>query len=107
MKKTVALCLVISTLAALVLTFTSCGGNGNGINGTYTYKDDTYGLETTYKFSGSNKVTALSVGMSFDGTYKLDGDTITISLDTLGENTYSFARNGKNIIIEGTEYIKK
>ena len=106
MKRTVALVLAVVTL---VLLISSCGG-GSGLSGTYTAKDEMFGLETSYTFSGSNKVKMSALGMNFDGTYKIDGDTIIIKTSVFGiesEESYSFEQSGKNIIIDGIEYVKK
>jgi len=110
MKKIIALFLIISTLAVLILSMTSCGGGG-GLSGTYSSTDEMFGIEVSYKFSGGNKVTMSTFGMSFDGTYKIEGNEITIKFTMFGETSeesYSFEQvSDKVIIIDGSEYTKK
>ena len=112
MKRIIALFLIVSTLAVIILSMASCGGGGGGLSGTYSYKDDLFGtaIESSYKFSG-NKVTVTSFGVTMSGTYKIDGDEITIKTSLLGissESTYTFEKISDKIIkIDGIEYTKK
>ena len=73
-----------------------------------SYKDDATGL-TTLTFDG-DKVTAKVGVVSVEGTYKIDGDKITLTFgnDTLklgGEK--SFAKDGNTITIGGAKYTKQ
>ena len=103
MKRIIALFLIISTLAVIILSMASCGGGG-GLSGTYTNND--YGGEISFKFSG-NKVTMSSFGMTIEGTYKINGDKIEMTI--MGETeTSSFEKVSNKVIkIDGDEFIKK
>ena len=92
---------IILVMAVAVLA--SCGTKLSG-----TYKDDATGL-TTLTFDG-DKVTAKAGVVSVEGTYKIDGDKITLTFgnDTLklgGEQ--SFAKDGNTITIGGAKYTKQ
>ncbi|MCL1858595.1 MAG: hypothetical protein FWF92_05115 [Oscillospiraceae bacterium] len=106
MKRIIALFLIISTLAVIILSIASCGGGG--LSGTYSTSE--YGIEMSYKFSG-NKITVTTFGISMSGTYKIDGDNIIIKTSLLGissEDSYSFEQiSDKVIAIDGIEYTKK
>jgi len=104
MKRIIALILIISTLAILILSIASCGGGGS-LRGTYV-SDDFYGLDISYQFNG-NAVTITTFAGSIPGTYKIDGDTLKITM--AGEiHTSSFEKvSDEVIIIDGIEYKKK
>jgi len=110
MKRIIAMFIIVSALSVIILSVlfvTSCGGGG-GLSGTY-YNDE-FGYEMSYKFSGG-KVTENLYNLPMSGTYKIDGDKITIKTTLLGissEDTYTFEKvSDKVIIIDGIEYTKK
>ena len=111
MKKAIALILIIAALSALVLSLTSCKGGGakeknaddpGRLSGTY---DDEIGL-ISYIFN-KDEVTMNLLGTPFNGTYKIEGDEIIMTM--LGEDTsYSFERISDTVIkIDGQNYTKK
>ena len=96
-----ALCLLISTLAA-------CGGTGN-LSGSY--KSEGF-ISTVYTFSGTDKVTASTGGglISAPGTYRIEGGTIYITTEMLGQQTiqnFTLERRGDMILLNGVKYLKQ
>lgn len=72
--------------------------------------EDAYGL-TEYKFypDGKMSIQALNLG-SFDGTYVVSGNTITIRYDALikvEENTYMVAFKGGKLYLDEQEFTRK
>lgn len=103
--KVAALALVLVMLAA---TLVSCGG----LSGTY--EASVIGTGASYTFKG-NKVTiqakaiGANIGEPVEGTYKISGDEITITIE--GDSTYSgtfdFEKGEDTIKIGIVEYKKK
>ena len=119
MTKSIKIIAIAVVAVMLCLSLASCAGT---LNGKYENED----INTTYEFSGNKvKITAPEASLGglfngkkvvYEGTYKIDGDTITITLvDEEGneiENVYSgtfdFAENEDgDITIGRTEYEKK
>ena len=109
MKKTcirgLSVCLVLVVLGTALV---SCGGKLSG-----TYENNTFGLVTTYTFSG-NKYTRTMIGLSVydtgltvSGTYRISGGTIYLTSDSGAEEELTFSKSGKTIYIAEMEYIKK
>lgn len=93
-----ALCLMLSTLAAC---------SGSGLNGTY---QSTGTVAQTFTFSGSDDITMSAFGINASGTYKIDGDKMTVRYSLFGINsdwTCTFKQNGNSIDIDGTEFVKQ
>ncbi|MBQ9079978.1 MAG: hypothetical protein IJY27_02790 [Clostridia bacterium] len=96
-----ALAMVVIMLAA---TLASCGG----LSGTYK------GTGVEYTFKG-NKVSiqvnvfGADIGDPIEGTYKISGDKITITLDKDSEyaGTFDFEKDGDVIKIGAFKYEKK
>ncbi|MCL2082138.1 MAG: hypothetical protein FWH04_02730 [Oscillospiraceae bacterium] len=107
MKKVISVILALLLLTAL----SGCGGNlSKPKNGTYKSE----GLVSqTWSFSGSNEVTLSTIGglVSTQGTYSIDGDTITIDSSLLGvANTMKCKITeitSTSFFIDGTKYIKQ
>jgi hypothetical protein len=95
---------------ALIATLAACGGAlGKPVNGTY--KSDDGILSQTWTFSGSDKIT-LSYGLvSSSGTYKVDGETLTVESELFGQTTtssYTITEITKtSFFIDGTKFIKQ
>lgn len=93
-----ALCLMLFTLAAC---------SGNGLNGTY---QSTGTVAQTVTFSGSDDIAMSAFGINASGTYKIDGDKMTVRYSLFGINsdwTCTFRQNGNSIDIDGTEFVKQ
>ena len=103
--------LAITMVAAMMLGLVACGG-GKSISGTFKVSSvDGKSVEDTIKeaeaagltmsasdiedlmvieFGSGDSVTVKSAGESKSGTYKLDGETLSITIDNETENfTYS------------------
>ncbi len=100
MKKSVRVLAVAMALLMVMVVLASCGTKLSG-----TYK----GTLTSLTFDG-DKVKASAGPISIEGTYKIDGDKITLTFgnDTLklgGEHT--FEKDGDTIKIDGIKYTKE
>jgi hypothetical protein len=95
---TVALCLVLTTLV---------GCSGGGLSGTYKSQGL---ISQSFTFSGSDKVTMSAFGINANGTYKISGNTMTITYSLFGfESSWDckYEKKGSSIYIDGTEFIKQ
>ncbi len=106
MKKILSAILVCVMLLSCVLVLASCGKK---LSGTYT---DETGI-VSYTFKGK-KVEVEAFGATQEATYKIDGDTITFTVEIGGqevEEESSFEQgkddNGKYIEIDGVKLYKK
>lgn len=98
-KKICALALII----VMSLSLASCG---NRLNGTYRSQGL---IAQTFTFNGDN-VTMSAFGINTTGTYKVDGDEITIVYTLFGseyEWTQPFSKSGNTINIGGTDFVKQ
>ncbi|MDR2360436.1 MAG: hypothetical protein LBD85_04030 [Oscillospiraceae bacterium] len=100
---------LVASVLAVVLLLSACGG-GDTLNGAY--KSDEGILSQTWTFSGSNKITLSAGGglIGTEGTYEISGGDMIVTSSLFGVETvtnYSFQRDGKNIIIEGTVFYKQ
>ncbi len=122
MKKSIRIIAVAVAAIILCMSFASCGLFGKTLNGKYESENGT----VTYEFDGKNvKITAPKVSISglfngekevYEGTYKIDDDTITITLfdedgDELDDDECSYdgtfdfeEKDNGDIIIGKTEY---
>jgi len=107
MKKRISLLFLI---ALLILALTACGGGSLSKPKNGTYKADSLILAAKWTFSGSNEVTISNV-ITIHGTYKISGDTITVTSSLLGvETTTSYKITeitSKSFFIDGTKFIKQ
>ena len=96
MKKSVRVLAVAMALLMVMVVLASCGTKLSG-----TYK----GTLTTLTFDG-DKVTAsdLTGIVKIEGTYKIDGDKITLTFDS--DNDKVEAYDGTFDFEEGEDYIK-
>ena len=108
MKKAIRL---IALSLVLVMGLGMLASCGKTLSGEYKC-DDTKILDVTLAFDGDTvKATGkLIVSVSVEGTYKIDGDKITL---TFGDDkfnlsgTHSFEQSGKTIKIDGVSYTKQ
>jgi len=97
---------VLAIAAVLLFVFVFNGGS-DGLNGTYVSVDDS---SVSVSFSGSNKMSMNAYGMEFSGTYKINGDTLTFTMDILGftqDQDMSYRKDGNTIYLDGDELRKK
>ena len=97
-------------LAVMTIVVVLAGCSGGGLSGSY--KSDAGMASTTYTFSGTDKVTISAGGgmLNMDGTYKINGDTMSLTVTVLGQEStqsVSFKKDGKNIVIDGVTYVKQ
>ncbi|MCI7813973.1 MAG: lipocalin family protein [Lachnospiraceae bacterium] len=94
-------------IAAIFLTLsllTACSGIENELSGSYSF--ELLGTTTTYQFS-KNEVTVKTslagiVASKDTGTYKINGDTITLEFnDPSLSGTFSFEKSQNEIEIGG------
>lgn len=106
MKKSIIRVITLSLIAVMIcLVLVSCGLSG-------TYKNDgVFGLGATeLTFSGS-KVTIKMGSIEATGTYEIDDDKITITLDNAGDDALTSSDilnlfNGEKNFEKGDDYIK-
>jgi len=105
MKRILSVVLAVAVLAALCLTFASCGLSG-------TYKNNgLFGLGATeLTFKGSKVIVEMG-GVEAEGTYKIKDDKITIEFADENEDEATFADlfkllNGEHDFEKGDDYIK-
>lgn len=71
---------------------------------------DVYGL-TEYEFFGKQQLKLKAIGMaSFDGSYSIDGDQMTVTLSILGQpdtHRYTFRMEGDRFFLNQTEFVCK
>lgn len=94
---------VLLTVILYVTMLTACGGSK--LDGTY-YSQGL--ISQSFTFDG-DQVTMSAFGINASGTYKLDGDQISISYTLFGqEYTWEqpFSQSGDVINIGGTEFKK-
>ena len=103
MKRTIKGVISAALITVMMLCITACGG----LSGTYYSEENGLTVELTFD---NGKLTMSMLGMDFPGTYKVDGDKITMTMEVMGEedsNTVDFRQEGDSIFIEGVEYKKK
>lgn len=94
----VALC---AALIMLVCCLSAC----SRISGTYSCDDDI--IYTSYTFSlFSDKLVYTVIEMQFNGTYEINGDTITITIAGDSQE-HSYSKEGSTIYIDGKAYTKE
>ena len=106
MKKSIIRLVSVLLLVTLAMCmFTSCATK---LNGTYTNTNGV--IEQSFTFKDDNKVAVSAFGINVEGTYVIEGDTITItySLFTLSYDwEKSFEKKGNSIFIDGIEFVKE
>lgn len=103
----------VTLLALIFLVLTATLASCGGLSGTYESK--VLGQGVAYTFKG-NKVTVdvtVIVTVTFEGTYKIKGDRITITIDSDDKDakeysgTHSFEKGDGYIKIGGVKLTKK
>ena len=92
MKKLAALILSI----AVLLTFASCGSK-DALAGAWSAEFEYDGV-ITWTFDGKGKCTMENAYMNQDGTYTINGDQLTVTLESWSEpSTYPFSVDGNSL----------
>ncbi|MFR5382515.1 MAG: DUF5640 domain-containing protein [Oscillospiraceae bacterium] len=95
MKKYVALFLIAVTL----LTLAACGSK-DALAGTWSADLGDDGV-ITWTFNGKGKCTMENAYMKQDGTYTIDGDQLTVTLEAWSEpSTYTFSVDGSSLTMK-------
>ena len=95
MKKYVALFLIAVTL----LTLAACGSK-DALAGTWSADLGDDGV-ITWTFNGKGKCTMENAYMKQDGTYTIDGDQLTVTLESWSEpSTYTFSVDGSSLTMK-------
>lgn len=106
MKKQLKIALSVLLIATLMVGLLA-GCSVKHLNGTYK---STGLLGGTLTFEKDQKVTGELFGITIDGEYEIDDDTITFKYSVLGIGTSaskSFSKDGNSIFIDGTEFVKQ
>ena len=94
MKKYVALFLIAVTL----LTLAACGSK-DALAGTWSADLGDDGV-ITWTFNGKGKCTMENAYIKQNGTYTIDGDQLTVTLEAWSEpSTYTFSVDGSSLTI--------
>ena len=92
MKKVVSILLILT----LVLALAACGSK-DALAGTWTGDLGADGI-VTWTFDGKGKVKFENEFSKQDGTYTIDGDQVTISLELWdAPNVYTFSVSGNSL----------
>ena len=92
MRKYVALLLIVVTL----LTLAACGSK-DALAGTWSADLGDDGV-ITWTFNGKGKCTMENAYMKQNGTYTIDGDQLTVTLEAWSEpSTYTFSVDGSSL----------
>ena len=114
--------LAITMIAAMMLGLVACGG-GSSISGTFKVASvDGKTVEDTVKeytmsasdiedlmvleFGSGDSVTVKSAGESKTGTYKLDGDKLSITVDNETED-FTYSNNEITMESDGSKIVLK
>ncbi len=92
MKKLIALFLI----AAVLLTLAACGSK-DALAGTWSADLGMDGV-ITWTFNGKGKCTMENAYMTQDGTYTIEDDQLTVTLESWSEpSTYTFSVDGSSL----------
>lgn len=93
MKKFVALLLIAATL----LTFAAACGAKDELAGTWSAEFE-YDGTITWTFDGRGKCTLVDYFGELKGTYTIEGDQLTVKLESWSEpSTYTFSVDGNTL----------
>ena len=100
MKKFVALVLITAALLSLA----ACGSK-DALAGTWSAELGEDGV-ITWMFNGKGKCTMENAYMKQNGTYTIDGDQLTVKLESWSDaSTYTFSVDGSSLTLnENTGY---
>ena len=95
---------LMSVVAVFALVLVVGCGKSNGLVGTWKGATND-GLETTFTFEKGDKVSYENqYGIKSEGTYKIDGDKVTINLKSWDqEKVYKFEISGKKLNLTATD----
>lgn len=99
--RTIAFCVAI---VIFVCCFAGCVVK---LSGTYTSEGI---IKQSFTFKEDNVVVMSAFGIDAEGTYKIEKDKITITYRLLNlsyDLEKSFEKEGDNIIIDGTTFVKE
>ena len=92
-KKMMALLLALM----MVLSLTACGGNKDALAGTWSADLGDDGV-ITWMFDGKGKCTMENAYMKQDGTYSIEDDQLTVTLESWSDpSVYTFSVDGSNL----------
>lgn len=92
-KKMLALLLALM----MVLSLTACGGNKDALAGTWSADLGDDGV-ITWMFDGKGKCTMENAYMKQDGTYSIEDDQLTVTLESWSDpSVYTFSVDGSNL----------
>lgn len=92
-KKMIALLLALM----MVLSLTACGGNKDALAGTWSADLGDDGV-ITWMFDGKGKCTMENAYMKQDGTYSIEDDQLTVTLESWSDpSVYTFSVDGSNL----------
>ena len=96
MKKLAGLLLVA---AIMILTLAACGSK-DALAGTWSAELGADGV-ITWSFNGKGKCTMENAYMKQKGTYSIEEDQLTVTLETWSEpSTYTFSVDGNSLTME-------
>ena len=89
----------------VILSLTACGGNKDALAGTWSADLGDDGV-ITWMFDGKGKCTMENAYMKQDGTYSIEDDQLTVTLEAWSEpSTYTFTVDGSSLTMnENTGY---
>lgn len=107
MKKFTKIIALVLVSAMLALLFVGCGsGSSNSIVGKWEIKEEAEGISASmvfeFKANGDLAMTSEMNGseiMSQEGTYKVEGDQITVTLEGEDPETSTFSISGDKLTI--------
>ena len=93
LSKTLALLLALT----MVLCLAACGGSKDALSGTWSADLGDDGV-ITWTFDGKGKCTMENAYMKQKGTYTIDGDQLTVTLESWSDpSTYTFSVDGSSL----------
>ena len=93
LSKTLALLLALT----MVLCLAACGGSKDALSGTWSADLGDDGV-ITWTFDGKGKCTMENSYMKQKGTYTIDGDQLTVTLESWSDpSTYTFSVDGSSL----------
>ena len=96
MKKWIKMSALLLALV-MILGLTACGGSKDALSGTWSAELGEDGV-ITWTFNGKGKCTMGNAYMKQNGTYTVDGDQLTVTLESWSEpSTYTFSLDGNSL----------
>lgn len=104
-RKSIKSFVAVLMIGFLMCMLTACT---TSLKGTYT---NTEGMtEQSFTFKEDNKVDVSAFGVSVEGEYLIEDNTITFTYSLLGisyDMDKSFVKKGNSIFIDGVEFVKE